>query len=408
LSILFFITEDLQRNEVESADDAAKRRLFCIYWRNWCAIFNFLVFYNETMRFILLFILLCYTVTLPAQDREELRQNLQTVAAPFERLSDVFRFSVEFTAPVIVHIEATQIKSVNPARSGRAVKMQVEESGSGVVADIVGKQVILTNRHVVEGIELDAIKVQTYDRRLLTPIRVSTNEDFDLAVMEVSEKLPYSADFGDSDGVRVGDIVLAVGSPFGLDRSVSMGIIGAVNRRNIPATNSITPRIGFFQTDAAINPGSSGGPLLNLRGEVIGLVTAIATQGGGDDGVAFVLPIKSVLRIAKQLVQNGTVVKPHIGLGFDPEFGIEKRKKLGIDRQIGARINRVVPDTPSAQIGLRIGDVILSFDGIEVEDDTHLVHLVASSEIDKPVKITINREGNNIDLSITPSVQISR
>lgn len=376
--------------------------------------------YNKTMRFILLFVLLCYTAALsaqtsaqtsvqvPAQDRETLRQNLQKVAAPFERLSEVFRFSVEFTEPVIVHIEATQIKSVNPARSGRAVKMQVEESGSGVIADIAGKQVILTNRHVVEGIEPDSIKVQTYDRRLLTPVRISTNEDFDLAIIEVEEQLPYSADFGDSDHVRVGDIVLAVGSPFGLDRSVSMGIIGAVNRRNIPVTNGTAPRIGFFQTDAAVNPGSSGGPLLNLRGEVIGLVTAIATQSGGNDGVAFVLPIKSVLRIAEQLVRNGTVVKPHIGLGFDPEFDAEKRKKQGIDRQIGARINRVVSDTPSAQIGLRVGDVILSFDGIEVEDDTHIVHLVASAEIDKPVKITVNREGNNLDLSITPSIRVSR
>ncbi|MDR2706615.1 MAG: trypsin-like peptidase domain-containing protein [Planctomycetaceae bacterium] len=358
--------------------------------------------------FLLILILFCCTTILPAQDRETLRQNLQTTAAPFERLSNIFRLSVEFANPVIVHIEATQIKSVTPGRSGRAVKMQVEESGSGVIADIAGKQVILTNRHVVEGIEPDFIKVQTFDRRLLTPTRISTNEDFDLAVVEVTEKFPYSADFGNSDQVRVGDLVLAVGSPFGLDRSVSMGIIGAVNRRNIPATNGTTPRIGFFQTDAAINPGSSGGPLLNLRGEVIGLVTAIATQGGGDDGVAFALPIKSVLRIAEQLVRNGTVVKPHIGLGFDPEFSAEKRKTLGIDRQIGARINRVVPDTPASQTGLRIGDVILSFDGIEIEDDTHIVHLVALAEIDKPVKITINRDGNTLELSITPSVQISR
>jgi serine protease Do len=361
------------------------------------------------MRFIFLAIIFfCYVSIVPAQDRDVLRQELRTLAAPFERLSEVFRRSVEFSEPVIVHIEATQIKSVTPGRSGRAVKMQIEESGSGVIAEIAGKQVILTNRHVVEGIEPASIKVQTFDRRILSPIRISTNEDFDLAVVEVTEKFAYSADFGDSDRVRVGDIVLAVGSPFGLDRSVSMGIIGAVNRRNIPATSGVTPRIGFFQTDAAINPGSSGGPLLNLRGEIIGLVTAIATQGGGDDGVAFALPIKSALRIAEQLVQNGTVVRPHIGLGFDPEFNAEKRNALGIERQIGARINRVVPETPAAQTGLCIGDVILSFDGVEVEDDTHIVHLVALSEIDKPVKIIINREGNTMNLSITPSVQISR
>jgi serine protease Do len=336
------------------------------------------------------------------------RRQLISVAEPFERLSEVFRLSTELVGKSVVHIEATQFKSVNPSRSGRSIKMQVEESGSGIVVTVSGKQVILTNRHVVGGIELSAVKILTHDRRLLTPNKITTNEDFDLAVIEVSETLPVSVLFGDSNGVRVGDMILVMGSPFGLDRSVSMGIVSAVNRRDIPSSSGQTPRVGFFQTDAAVNPGSSGGPMFNLHGEVLGLVTAIATQGGGSDGVAFVLPGKYVLRVAEQLVRDGSVVKPYIGAGFDPDFRSEKRKELGLDRQIGARILRLVPDSPASQTGLCVGDVILSFDGNEVEDDVHVINLVAQSEIDKPVKLIIFRDGQNTELSVTPSAQISR
>jgi serine protease Do len=336
---------------------------------------------------------------------------LAVAAAPLEQLSAVFRGVVETAGQSIVHIEATQIKSVNPTgRSGRSVKMQIEESGSGVVTNIAKKQVVLTNRHVVEGIDLNAIKIMTRDRRLLTPVRMTTNEDFDLAVIEVKETLPVAASFGDSEQVQTGDIILTIGSPFGLDRSLSMGIISAVNRRSIPGSSGQAPNVGFFQIDAAVNPGSSGGPMLNLRGEVLGLVTAIATQGGGHDGIAFVLPAKFVLRVAEQLVRNGSVVKPLIGVGFEPEaeFSPVKHQKIGLDRLIGAKIRQVQPDSPASAAGLRVGDVILSFDAVEVEDDTHIVNLVAQSEIDKPVKLSVLREGQMIELTITPTAQISR
>ena len=368
--------------------------------------------FSMAILYALVLLFIATTAPLSAQmpDRDQWRNRLRTAAEPFDRFGRVIRSSAEFAAPGIVHIEATQVRAVNPGRApGRSVPMQVEESGSGVIARLEGKMVVLTNRHVVQGISLDSIKIRTSDRRMLTPTKVTTNEDFDLATVEVAETLSVAVDFGDSDLVGVGDIVLAVGSPFGLDRSLSMGIISAKNRRNIPAAAGEAPRVGFLQLDAAVNPGSSGGPVLNLRGEVVGLITAIATQGGGHEGVAFAIPSKIVLRIASQMVRDESVVlKPHVGLGFDREFPMSDRRQLGIDRFIGARINRVVADSPADQGGLKVGDVILSFDGVEVEDDLHLVILVAEAEVDRPHRVTVNRSGQSFELTVTPTSQISR
>ncbi|MDR0870499.1 MAG: S1C family serine protease, partial [Planctomycetaceae bacterium] len=148
--------------------------------------------------------------------------------------------------------------------------------------------------------------------------------------------------------------------------------------------------------------------MLNLRGEVAGLITAIATQGGGNEGVAFVLPVKIVRRIAEQLVRDGSAVKPFLGCGFDPVFAKKDRNALGIDRNIGARINKVIPDTPAARDGLKTGDVILAFNGTEVEDDKHIVNLVAESEVNKPAVLKINREGNTVEITVVLGEQVSR
>ena len=187
-----------------------------------------------------------------------------------------------------------------------------------------------------------------------------------------------------------------------------MGIISAVGRRNVPGTGGSAPRVAFFQTDAAVNPGSSGGMLLNLRGEVIGVVTAIATLGGRNEGVAFVMPINIVLRVAEQLVGTGTVLKPHIGFGFERFFSNEERRQLGIDRVIGAKIATVVSDSPAEQAGLKVGDVVLMYGNTEVEDNVHAIHLVAQSEIDKPVVLQINRSGEMLNITVTPIMQLSQ
>jgi len=356
-------------------------------------------------RYLPIFLCLCLTLPVAAQDGQQQREEFHVAAEHFDKLAELFRQSTELATPAVVNIKVTQNRSV---RGNRSPKMPSEESGSGIIATIAQKQVILTNRHVIEEAEPNAIQILTHDRRILTPTKIAANADFDLAVIEVAEALPPSVRFGDSDQVHVGDIVLAVGNPFGLDRSVSMGIISAVGRRHVPGADVSTPRVGFFQTDASVNPGSSGGMLLNLRGEVIGILTAIATQSGRNEGVAFVMPINAVLRIVEQLVQTGTVLKPHIGCNFEPAISIEERRRLDIDRLIGAKIRGIAAETPADKAGLKAGDVVLMFGNIEVEDDLHIIHLVAQSDIDKPVVLQVNRNKEIHHVTVTPAAQLSR
>ncbi|MDR0327499.1 MAG: trypsin-like peptidase domain-containing protein [Planctomycetaceae bacterium] len=353
----------------------------------------------------LLFLCLCLTFPAFAQDGDRQRDEIHVVAEHFEQLGKLFRQSVERAAPTVVHISVTPNRPAG--RGTRSPKIPAEESGSGIIVAIAQKNVVLTNRHVIEEADQNSIQIITHNRRILTPTKITVNEDFDLAVIEVAEKLTNPAPLGNSDEVRVSDIVFAIGNPFGLDRSVSMGIISALERRRVPGTTGAIPRVGFFQTDAAVNPGSSGGMLINLRGEVIGILTAIATQGGKNEGVAFVMPINPVLRIAEQLVKNGTAIKPY--MGFAPEaMTSEDRRRLSLDRLVGARVKNVAPDTPAEQAGLKPGDVVLTFDNTEVEDDSHVLYLVAQSEIDKPIVLRINRNGEMLDVTVTPAAQLSR
>ncbi len=366
--------------------------------------------FRDLLRFLTIIVCAVGFSEIQAQssERDSLRRQLAQAAAPFEELGNVIRLSVELAGPSIVHIESKQLRALQPnGATGRSIQMEVEESGSGIVVKIAKKNVILTNRHVVEGIELASIKIQTHDRRRLTPTKVRTNADFDLAVVEVAEETPPPALLDESDRIQVGQIILAVGSPFGLDRSVSMGIVSATNRRRIPAATGQTPIVGFFQIDAAVNPGSSGGPMLNLRGEVVGMITAIATQGGGHEGVAFVLPMKIIKGVAEQLVRDGIVMKPFIGLGFEADFDESQHKALGLDRMVGAKISHIAPDSPASQAGLQIGDVLLKLGDTEIEDDIHVVDYVARSIIDQAVPFQVLRDGRTIGGNITPAGKIS-
>lgn len=353
-----------------------------------------------------LLICLFFTAPLWAEEREQKRTELVRAAAPFEELGRVFRLGAELANESIVHISTTRLKPVHHARStGNDVRMQVEETGTGIVVRLEDETVILTNRHVVEEVEPDQIRMETHSRNYLNVNWVRTNSDYDLAVIGFEGPAPPPMELGNSDQVRTGDLILVVGSPFGLKNSLSTGIISAVGRRKIPDANARTPICGFFQTDASVNPGSSGGPLLNLRGEAIGMITAIATQGGGHEGVAFALPIKNVVRIASQLVRNQVVQRPYVGLGLLP---IDRTEPDSFTRNMGTRINRVLPNSPAAQAGLQVDDIVLFFQEIEIEDDLHLIELVSESNIGQPITWTIMRSGNIMEITITPTAQISR
>jgi serine protease Do len=196
---------------------------------------------------------------------------------------------------------------------------------------------------------------------------------------------------GNSDALEIGDYVLAVGSPFSLSHSVTLGIISAKGRRDLKLGDDVRFQ-DFLQTDAAINPGNSGGPLINLRGEVVGMNTAIASSSGGNDGIGFTIPINMVMVVARQLVERGTVVRAFLGVGLDKQFSPSAATSVGLRRPQGARVTRVTPGSPAEAAHLQTGDVILKYNGVLVENDTHLINMVTVSEVGKEIPVSVFRD----------------
>jgi serine protease Do len=191
-----------------------------------------------------------------------------------------------------------------------------------------------------------------------------------------------------------------VGSPFGLMRSVTYGIISAKGRRDLKLGDDGVRFQDFMQTDAAINPGNSGGPLINLRGEVIGINTAIASSSGGNEGIGFSIPINMALAVARQLIDNGSVVRAYLGVSLERKFTAASARKLGLTRLQGARISGVTAGSPAEAAGLKVDDVVLYFDGVRVQSDTHLVNLVSLTDVGKEVPVVIFRDRETITVPV--------
>ena len=302
--------------------------------------------------------------------------------------------------PSAVHIEATRRES-----DGR----RVEETGSGVFmrSRKVKGLFIVTNNHVIRGAELASIKLATHDGRSLTPIRVYRDTETDIAVLQVRDFAATTGVWGDSDEVGVGSFVLAVGSPFGLSQSVTMGIVSAKGRRDLTLTEerSVTNQ-DFLQTDAAINPGNSGGPLIDMRGKVVGINTAIASNGGGNEGIGFSIPSNLASHVFEQLISYGRVRRAYLGVELDNNFGPEAAARLGLERAYGARVTRVYRSrkpTPAALAGVLPDDVIVSFNGVPVIDENHLINLVSLADVGRPVKIEVirSRSRKTLELRLT-------
>ena len=206
------------------------------------------------------------------------------------------------------------------------------------------------------------------------------------------------AKLGDSSSVEIGDFVLAVGSPFGLSHSVTYGIISAKGRRDLQLGVEGVRYQDFFQTDAAINPGNSGGPLLNLRGEVIGINTAIASSSGGSEGIGFTIPINIAMFVAKQLIDQGVVVRAMLGVTCDSLYDDSFARRVGLPRRMGVRVNGITPDTAAEDVGIEVGDIILVYDGVNIEDDDHLINQVKLTPINKEVTLTLYRDGRTVEL----------
>jgi serine protease Do len=320
----------------------------------------------------------------------ELRAGNSPLLASSEYLSKI----AKLTTSSVVHIQSER-------RSSRG---RVEETGSGVIIQSEKSPgfFVATNRHVVDSTELNNISVHLHDGRVIHPTRIWTDKHTDVAVMKIAVDQLHPARWGDSQKLEIGHIVLAMGSPFGLSQSITLGIISAKGRRSLELGNgSEVINQDFLQTDAAINPGNSGGPLINLMGEVVGINTAIASNSGGNEGIGFSIPSTLARRVIDQLLEFGKVTRAYLGVKLDPDFNANTASRLKIDRLRGARVLEVYPNTPASRANLVFDDVVLYFDGVEIHDENHLINLVSLTPVNKTVKLVVVRGGKRISLEIT-------
>jgi serine protease Do len=264
--------------------------------------------------------------------------------------------------------------------------------GSGVLVSADG--VVITNSHVVEGAQ--DIKVTLADRREVTGKLIGADPKTDLAILKLPGKdFPVLA-LGDSSRVDVAQVVLAVGNPFGLSQTVTMGIVSAVGRANL----GIADYEDFIQTDAAINPGNSGGALVNAGGELIGINTAIFSQSGGYQGIGFAVPVHMARQVMEQFVSRGAVTRGHLGVAVQ-EVTPTIARGLGIPEARGILVSDVVPAGPAAKAGLQRGDVIMAVDGKPVNDVGHFRNLIAGLPPSTKIKLTILRGGREQAVEVT-------
>ncbi len=327
------------------------------------------------------------------EKRAELQAILQRHAKVLEAQATVLKTVARLVGPAVVHVEA----AVNTRpRSYR----QIEENGSGVIIKQDQKFYVLTNRHVVHASTPKRITIHLADGRQIHPVEVWGDADTDVGVMAVDAPNLVAATIGDSDRMEIGDFVLAVGSPFDLRQSVTFGIISAKGRRDLQLGDTTVALQDFIQTDAAINPGNSGGPLVNLRGEVVAINTAIASNSGGNEGIGFAIPINMFMFFGRQLIERGSVTRAFLGVNLDASFGPVKAAEIGLPAPMGARITEVKKGTPAKAASLEVGDVILEFNHVPVDDDDHLVNLVSLTEVGRKVPLVIYRDHKSFEVEV--------
>jgi serine protease Do len=268
-----------------------------------------------------------------------------------------------------------------------------EQSGTGFVVDKHGY--IITNHHVIAKVDHIKVKLPGDDTEYRARV-VGIDPETDLAVLKIDPKGPLTpVTIGNSDAVQVGDWAVAIGSPFGLEASVTAGIVSALGR-DIGGQLQLQR---FIQTDAAINPGNSGGPLLNIKGEVIGVNTMIATQSGGYQGIGFALPINMVARVYNDIISTGKVTRGSIGVSWSKGDKPELFKALGTNQ--GVLVGTVQKGGPSDKAGLKPDDIIIAMNGKTVKDGDDLVSHVADTPIGTAVNLTVDRDGKRMEFKVT-------
>jgi len=261
--------------------------------------------------------------------------------------------------------------------------------GSGFILSADG--LIMTNAHVVEG--ADELVVTLPDKREFKAKVVGADKRTDVAVVKIEASGLSAVKIGDVNRLRVGEWVMAIGSPFGLENTVTAGIVSAKKRD----TGDFLP---FIQTDVAINPGNSGGPLINMRGEVVGINSQIYSRSGGFQGISFAIPIDEAVRVSDQLKSSGRVTRGRIGVQID-QVSKDVAESIGLGQPRGALVRGVEPNSPAAKAGVEPGDIILKFDGKEIDKSVDLPRLVGNTKPGSKSSLTVFRRGSQRDLSVT-------
>jgi len=334
-----------------------------------------------------------------------------------------FTYAAGVSAPGVVHIKAKSVRAVREQRMpsifddffgfderslGGPQNQQQQSSGSGVIISSDGY--IATNNHVVEG--ADELEVVTYDKKIYTAEVVGVDPSTDIAVIRIKAKDLPSLTFANSDEVKVGEWVLAVGNPFNLESTVTAGIISAIGRDISILAQSYqerfeksgkqadTPIESFIQTDAAVNPGNSGGALVNLRGELIGINTAIASPNGAYAGYAFAVPSGIVKKVTTDLIKFGNVQRGYLGI-HPVQLDNKNAKEYEVKLSEGIYVNSTTENGAANDAGIKPGDVIIKIDGIDVKSEPKFREMIGLKRPGEKVKVTVNRDGKVSDYIVT-------
>ena len=352
----------------------------------------------------------------PATTLQDVPADVQEPLRQAYRLSDAFKYAAKTIAPSVVRVTAT--RTVQPRQAMRSPmfdddffrrffgdemppalrdqqppQREARADGTGVIIREDGY--IVTNNHVVAN--ADAVRITLQDGSEYEAEVIGTDPETDLAVIRVAEGSFTAARWGDTSNLEVGEWVIAVGTPFGLEQTVTAGIISATGRRNM----GLALYENFIQTDAAINPGNSGGPLVNLEGKVIGINTAITTQTGGSIGIGFAIPGDMVQSVYDSIIENGSVERGYLGVQMQPlDEGLAR--SFGYDARHGVLIAYVEPNSPAAEAGIKPGDIVQSVDGRIVTDLASMRNTIAIINPGRKVNVRIFRqqEGEK-DLTVT-------
>ena len=330
------------------------------------------------------------------------------VPAHIEETSRAFSDIVKAVSPAVVNISSTKMVKrqqapyedffdyFSPAPDEKNRKFKEQSLGSGVIVSTDGY--IVTNNHVVE--QSSDIRVTLYDRRSFRAKVIGTDAKTDIAIIQIDAKDLPLIPWGDAEKLQVGEFVLAIGNPFLLSNTVTMGIVSAVGRADV----GIADYEDFIQTDAAINPGNSGGPLVNIRGELVGINTAIFSKTGGYQGIGFAVPSNMVKAVMEQLVNSGKVTRGWIGISIQ-ELTQELAQQFGLKyyegELAGVLVSDVTRDGPAQKAGIMRGDIILEYNGKKVQDVGQLRNVVAQSKVGSQTTVKILRRDKEMTVTAT-------